>query len=278
MGGEEKFSEVALWKGYFKTAITDLPPGKILIRGYPLDELMGNISFAEVLYLVLKGELPSREEGKLLDAVLFGIVDHGFLSSASPPARYVVSGNPDPIHGLVSGILSIGHFTGSPRASGEMLKEAYKLMKDENLSVEETAKRVVERFRKEKRRIPGLGHPLYKVDPRAARLRQLAEKYGKLSEYVKLMEAIRDEFVRTSGKEIPVNTDGMMAAVMAELGFDPLEMELLGVVSYLPGIIGHTIEELKSGQIVRIIPPIITEYTGPPERHLPEERKKASDP
>ncbi|MEX2724157.1 MAG: citryl-CoA lyase [Candidatus Freyarchaeota archaeon] len=278
MGGEEKLSEFALWKGYFKTAITDLPPGKILIRGYPLDELMGNISFAEVLYLILKGELPSREEGKLLEAVLFGIVDHGFLSSASPPARYVVSGNPDPIHGLVSGILSIGHFTGSPRASGEMLREAYKLMKDENLSVEETAKRVVERFRKEKKRIPGLGHPLYKVDPRAARLRQLAEKYGKLGEYVRLMEAIRDEFVRTSGKEIPINTDGMMAAVMAELGFEPIEMELLGVVSYLPGIIGHTIEELKSGQIVRVIPPIITEYTGPPERHLPEERKKASDP
>ena len=78
--------------------------------------------------------------------------------------------------------------------------------------------------------------------------------------------------MRVRGKEIPINTDGMMAAVMAELGFDPLEMEALGVVSYLPGIIGHTIEELKSGQIVRIIPPIITEYTGPPERHLPEER------
>ena len=233
---------------------------------------MGNLTFAEVLYLILKGELPSEEEGKLMEAVLFGIVDHGFLSSASPPARYVVSGNPDPIHGIVSGILSIGHFTGSPRASGEMLREAYELMKSESLSVEETAKRIVERFMREKKRIPGLGHPLYKVDPRAARLRELAERYGKLGDYVKLMEAIHDEFVRVRGKEIPINTDGMMAAVMAELGFDPLEMEALGVVSYLPGIIGHTIEELKSGQIVRIIPPIITEYTGPPERHLPEER------
>nr|MDO8075761.1 citryl-CoA lyase [Candidatus Freyarchaeota archaeon] len=269
---EEKFLDVGLWRGYFKTGITDLPSGKILIRGYPLDELMGNLTFAEVLYLILKGELPSKEEGKLMEAVLFGIVDHGFLSSASPPARYVVSGNPDPIHGIVSGILSIGHFTGSPRASGEMPREAYELMKSEGLSVEETARRVVEKFRREKKRIPGLGHPLYKVDPRAARLRELAERYGKLGDYVKLMEAIHDEFVRVRGKEIPINTDGMMAAVMAELGFDPLEMEALGVVSNLPGIIGHTIEELKSGQIVRIIPPIITEYTGPPERHLPEER------
>jgi hypothetical protein len=49
---------------------------------------------------------------------------------------------------------------------------------------------------------------------------------------------------------------------------------VLGVVSYLPGIIGHTIEELKTGQIVRVIPPIITEYTGPPERHLPKETIK----
>lgn len=274
MSGEEKLSEVNMWKGYFKSAITDLPPGKILIRGYPLEELMGNITFAEVLYLILKGELPSKEEGKLMEAVLFGIIDHGFLSSASPPARYVVSGNPDPIHGIVSGVLSIGHFTGSPRASGEMLKEAYNMMKSEKLSIEETANKVVERFREEKKRIPGLGHPLYKVDPRAARLRELAERYGKLGGYIKLMEAIHDEFVKTRGKEIPINTDGMMAAVMAELGFDPLEMEVLGVVSYLPGIIGHTIEELKTGQIVRVIPPIITEYTGPPERHLPKETIK----
>ncbi|MGQ9723215.1 MAG: citryl-CoA lyase [Candidatus Jordarchaeum sp.] len=274
MSGEEKLSDAGLWKGYFKTGITDLPPGKILIRGYPLEELMGNISFAEVLYLILKGELPSKEEGKLMEAVLFGIVDHGFLSSASPPARYVVSGNPDPIHGIVSGVLSIGHFTGSPRASGEMLKEAYQIMKSEKLSIGETAKRIITKFREKKKRIPGLGHPLYTIDPRAARLRELAERYGKLGEYVKLMEAIHDEFVKTRGKEIPINTDGMMAAVMAELGFDPLEMEALGVVSYLPGIIGHTIEELKTGQIVRIIPPVITQYTGPAERHLPKERIK----
>ncbi len=40
---------------HWKTAITDVKPNKICLRGYPLDKLMGKISFAQAIYLVLKG-------------------------------------------------------------------------------------------------------------------------------------------------------------------------------------------------------------------------------
>jgi len=66
----------------WKTAITKIEPNKVAVRGYRIDELMGRISFGEMVYLVLKGELPSPEIGRLMDAMLVSSVDHG----ATPPS------------------------------------------------------------------------------------------------------------------------------------------------------------------------------------------------
>ena len=66
----------------WRTAITLIEPNKILVRGYPLDELMGRVSFAEVVYLVLSGELPSAAVGRLMEALLVSSIDHG----ATPPS------------------------------------------------------------------------------------------------------------------------------------------------------------------------------------------------
>ncbi|MFO7867384.1 MAG: hypothetical protein R6V02_11335, partial [Candidatus Aminicenantes bacterium] len=44
---------------HWKTAVSDVKPNKILIRGYPLDQLMGKVTFSQGIYLVLKGEMPS---------------------------------------------------------------------------------------------------------------------------------------------------------------------------------------------------------------------------
>ncbi|MCX6575902.1 MAG: citryl-CoA lyase, partial [Candidatus Aminicenantes bacterium] len=66
----------------WKTAITDVKPNRIVMRGYPADELMGKISFAQAIYLILKGELPSSQVGRLIDAIFVSSVDHG----ASPPS------------------------------------------------------------------------------------------------------------------------------------------------------------------------------------------------
>jgi len=66
----------------WKTSITKVEPNKICVRGYPVDELIGRISFSQAIYLVLKGEMPSPEVGKLIDAIFVSSVDHG----ASPPS------------------------------------------------------------------------------------------------------------------------------------------------------------------------------------------------
>lgn len=267
-------SELGKWRGYWKTSVSSVDEDKVYIRGYPLAELMGNLSYGELIYLILKGELPAEKQGRMLEAALLAIVDHYFIGSAAPAARFVVSGNPDPIKGIAAGILSIGPHTGSPRAAGEFLERAFDLMVGQGLNREETARRTVAQYRDARERIPGLGHPIHKRDPRALRLRELMAKYGFVGEKTLLFEAIHAEFERIHHRQIAINTDGMIACALCELGFRPIEMEVIGVLTYLPGIMAQTIEEIDQEGRLRILPDIITEYVGPSPRHLPAERIK----
>ena len=45
----------------WRTALTCIEPNKILVRGYPLDEVMGRLTFGETIYLLLMGECTTRE-------------------------------------------------------------------------------------------------------------------------------------------------------------------------------------------------------------------------
>ena len=69
---KERRSEAAA-AGRWSTALTSIAPNKILVRGYPLDEMMGRLSFADAVYLLLMGELPTQAIGRMLNAVLVSI-------------------------------------------------------------------------------------------------------------------------------------------------------------------------------------------------------------
>src|SRR5204863_49127 len=71
----------------WRSALTEISPNKILIRGYPLDEMMGRLGFAEAVYLLLMGELPTPAIGRMLNAVLVSSVDHGVTPPSTAPSR-----------------------------------------------------------------------------------------------------------------------------------------------------------------------------------------------
>src|SRR6476660_6877917 len=61
----------------WQSSLTAIEPNKIQVRGYPLDEMMGRLGFAEAVYLLLMGELPTVSIGRMLNAVLVSSLDHG---------------------------------------------------------------------------------------------------------------------------------------------------------------------------------------------------------
>ena len=75
----------------WKTAITKIEPNKIVIRGYRLDQLMGKFTFPQLIYLLIKGELPTKNVGRILDAILVSCVDHGVTAPSAQAAITVAS-------------------------------------------------------------------------------------------------------------------------------------------------------------------------------------------
>ena len=265
-----KYVKSGEWGDYWRTKISYADDKECIIRGYTQEDIISHLSYTEALYLTLKGELPTESEARVFDAVLNAITDHQFIASNTPAARYVASAFPNsPIPGLAAGVLAFGSNTGSPQDSADLINNAYELMQKENLTKEETARQVVKQFTVEKKRMPGFGHPFYKSDPRATAIEKVAKENGVWGPKAELYEAIHDEFVRASGRDLPINVDGMMACVLNEMDFDPLEMAGIAVISSMPGMLAHVVEEIKEGVPLRIIPDKLgAKYIGVPKRKI----------
>ena len=263
------------WSGYWTTRISRAEQGRIWVRGYPLDEVVAKLSFIEAMWLLVRGELPSRQQAAIWEAAMKVAMDQQFISSAACAARFVASAHPEsPKPGLAAGILAHGSVTGSPRPAAEMIYAAYELMQREGLSREEAAERTVDAHLQGQGLMPGFGHPIHKeTEPRAEILRRQVTELGGWGEKAQLFEAIHEALQRRLGRPLPINLAGMIAAVYCELGFDPIEIEALAAVGYGFAITAHVVEEIREGVPLRIILDALgAAYAGPPERHIPNDR------
>lgn len=250
-------------KDYWKTKVSKAESDRTWIRGYNQEEIVKHCSYAEGVFITLKGRMPDKKELRMLDALLCSLLDHEFFSAPIPVARLIISTNPQVIPAIAGALLSCGAYAVSPQDAGEFIEWAYGLMKDKELTKEEAARKIVAQFRSKEKRIPGIGHPLHReMDPRAQSLLMIAEECGFVREKVRLFQAIHHEFVKTSRKKLPINVDGMMACLMSEMGLSPLEMIGINVISHMPGIVAHIVEEMEEGFIGRGLPAALTEYCG----------------
>jgi citryl-CoA lyase len=251
----------------YTSAISEVGFHKITIRGYPLQDIIRQLTFTEVVFLTIRGELPTKAQARVMDAVLCGIVDHSLFAPTGLAARVIASANPDTIiPGVAGALLTVGSVTVSPQDTAELILETLQLITERGITKEAAARQIVESHIKERRRVPGLGHPLHPTgDPRAVALKEVAVKNGIWGEGGEVYEAIAGAFADLTGKALPINIDGMMGCVLTELGFQPKEMAGVAALSFMPGIIAHTVEETRSITLRAAH----CEYTGPPERKLP---------
>ncbi len=255
--------------GSWKTAITKVEPNKLVVRGYRLDQLMGNLSFPQVIYLLIKGELPTRNVGKILDAILVSSIDHG-VTPPSCQAAVTVASTGAPLNAaLAAGILAINEFHGGAiEKSMQVLEEAVDLMDRERVSLQEAAERVVRDYLEQNQKIMGYGHRIHTNDPRTVRLFNLAREYGISGKYIEMSEAIRGALKKLRGKDLPINVDGAIAAVLCELNIPSELANAFFIIARIPGLVAHIYEEITRYQPMRRIDFSAVEYDGPEEREI----------
>ena len=162
---------------HWKTAITKIEPNKICVRGYPIDELMGKISFSQAVYLILKGELPSENVGKLMESMLVSSIDHGATPPSTLSAITIASTGASLNSALAGGILAISKWHGG--AIEDCMRIFYQIdksAKEQDISVESAADELVKTYRKNKKKISGYGHRFHINDPRSKKLFELAKR------------------------------------------------------------------------------------------------------
>jgi citrate synthase len=261
----------------WQTNLTFIEPNRILIRGYALDEMMGRVSFGEAVYLLLTGELPTPSISRLVEAMLVSFIDHGATPPSTLAARNAATTGASLRGSVAAGVLGFGrHHGGDILACRQVLDEGL-LHVRAGKSIAEAATVVVQRL-VDAHEIPppGFGHRYHTRDPRATRLLQLAHELEVDHEYSQLIRALEHAMARhpgLAGRSLPVNIDGAIAATCGDLGLSPEVSDALLIISRVPGLAAHALEEQRRESPMRPISPTAHGYDGPSERRLPERRK-----
>jgi citrate synthase len=253
----------------WKTAISKVKPNEVRLRGYRLDELMGKISFGQAVYLALKGELPSENVGKLIEAILVSSIDHG----ATPPsalAAMTVASTGAPLNAAVgAGILAISRSHGGAiEDCMGVLLQTDEMRKSNQLSIDKAAETIVQEYHETGRRISGFGHRLHTKDPRTTKLFQLCEEWKIGDTFIAVAKAIEAALKQDSGKTLPINVDGAIAAILCQLEFAPKLANAFFMIARTPGLVAHVFEEQTRYKPMRTIDPKNHECDGPEDRSL----------
>ena len=256
---------------WWQTAISRNEPNVIEIRGYAIQELIGELTFTELISLLVIGRQLSEQERRLLDAALVAGADHGPLAPSIAAARMAATCGVTFNSAVATGINMLGDNHGGA-VEGFMDVVAGLEAADE---LPDRCAELVRDFRGRREPVPGFGHQLHDRDPRRDRMVELLEDAAAAG-------AIRGSHLRTAleleaalarevGREIPMNVDGLTGIVYLELGFPPAVAKGLFSLSRGVGIVAHALEERLGG--VRIkgpCPPAegLVRYVGEPSRRL----------
>lgn len=254
---------------YWETELSYTSDDGIYIRGYDLIDLIGTVPFPSALYLLYTGELPDANVAKLIDALMVASIDHGPGAPSVLAARTAVSGGASLGPAAAAGLLTLGKFHGAAvQDSMEAIQNVVDLSESSG-SLDAAADDVVATWRQIGRRISGFGHRQHKrQDPRLARLFDLAQQAGVSGSYLAAGIALQEALKRAIGKDLPINIDGALAAILLEINFPPGLANALFMVARITGILAHAYEEQERMPPMRRIDPVDHGYRGPSPRKL----------
>jgi len=276
---EELLADASAW---WDTEIIDIHPGKIAIRGYPIEELIGRVRFPEMIWLMLRGDLPTPEQADLLEAALVPGVDHGPHAPSIAIARMAVTCGL-PVNGAMASAINV--LDDIHGGAGQQCMERYREIDREagrDRDLVKAAATVIQRHMDAGEKIvPGFGHRFHPIDPRTAPLLELvakAQTAGAVSgRYASIGRAVEAALGEVKKRLIPMNIDGVTAVIFCELGFEPELGRGLFILSRAVGILAHAWEQKQRGR--RIMGPMPREipyrYSGPARRSVPDRARSS---
>ena len=248
-GDETVRDSVSDW---WATAITRMSPGVIEMRGRPIQDLIGTVGLVQMIWLLLRGDLPTPQQASLLEAALVAGVDHGPHAPSIAVARMAATCGVGLNNAIASGVNVLGDaHGGAGQQCVEMLTEVCERRRG-GAVVDDAALATIEVWLGRSRYLPGFGHRFHPVDPRRAPLLGLVEaavaERVVAGDFLAAATAVEQALQRPGRRPVPINIDGCTAVIYGELGFPAPLARGLFVLSRSVGILAHAWEETQSGR------------------------------
>jgi citrate synthase len=241
------------------TGIATATAEDVFVRGKSLcQELIGRVTFTEMIVFQMLGRMPSAAEVRVIDGCLVTIMEHGLTPSALA-TRLVYSSAPEAMQSAVAaGLLAVGSvFVGTTEGCGALLA---RLLRARSAAGEgatrseamtsamlEEARTIAREHRAGRTPVPGFGHPLHKPDdPRSIRLLALARETGVAGAHVEAVEILGRAVDEVYGKHVTLNATGAIAALLGDCGVPPEILRGFALIARAAGLVGHVREEQQT--------------------------------
>ncbi len=246
-----------------ETQISRSTPEGLVVKGKLLEDLIGTVSFGDLVYLLMMAKLPEDHKGEMIEAMLVSCVDHGLNAPSVNVTRTVASCGVSVSTAVAAGISAIGeHHGGAGEACARLLTHALDSHLD--LDIPEIATRIVKQTLSENVKLPGFGHRIYKqTDPRAEKLFALAKEWQIAGKAVNLILAIQKAWEAETGHHLSINIDGAQGAILVDMGIPYQQAKGIFLIGRTAGLNAHAIEEIERGKPFKFAAPIKTKYIGP---------------
>lgn len=261
---------------WWQTSIIEMSPGVIRYHGYAIEDLIGEISFPAMIWLMLRGDLPSKPQANLLGTALMSAVDHGPQAPSIAIARMAATCGVGINNAMASAANVLGDVHGGAGEQCMLVFASIAQRMESGLALSDAIKTELDTRQAEGQKyLPGYGHRFHPVDPRSPKLlavlRDHQDKGLVAGDYAGIAQGLEDAMAERKGRRIPLNIDGATAAIYAALGFPPALCRGLFVLSRSVGIMAHAWEQMQ--EPARNKGPIPREwlwsYVGHPSRPVP---------
>ena len=218
-----------------KQSLASQGPGKNNIPYFGDEELLKiapKRSFSAMIFELLSSAKPDIHQAKIFELILNISIDHGPDTPSAIETIKAAKEEKTISEAVAVGISQINDTHGG---AIEPAMELFYKAKSEKRK----AKSIVEEYLSGNRRVPGFGHRIYEVDPRAQLILEIAQKEGIGKEFADIANGIETELKNKKGKPIPVNVDGAIAAVLCGFGWDPSLGKAVFLTARTPGLSGQ---------------------------------------
>ncbi|MEU4377657.1 citryl-CoA lyase [Pseudonocardia alni] len=231
----------------YRTSIGTSDRDRIRLLGHDLTEdLMGSVAFSDLAFWLVTLRRPTPGEGRLFNAVLVALADHGFTPTVLA-ARLTLHSAPESVQGaMAAGLLGGGsRFLGVTEDVAAFLGGGLAAA-GPGADLDAVARTLVGDRAAAGLPVPGLGHPVHKEnDPRTPVLHRIAEEEGVSGSHLALLAAIERLHPQILGKQLPTNGAGVCGAALADLGIPANLVRGVALVARSAGLLGHIAEEMR---------------------------------